>query len=341
MHITLINKPSITKLVQHAKWYVGVGLGVCSYFFVALGVTLQKRAHLHWKRNETVRGFAAWFTGLACLILVPFPLNMLIFEFSAQSLMATLEPVTLIFLLGLAWVMHGEKVTMKDGVATLLMAFGAFVCAFTGAHHEKKFTWADLKHLFFQPHFLIFISVSLSILIVILLYILFNMFYGRQPFEDGNISDSSPRLSVFPLLIAIVAAGFGAFMNLSMKFASEAMKTDKATAIVPFCGLATALVFAILQLSFVNLGVKHYKQVLFTPLYQCCLIVFGVLIGFVTWKEYQSLDWLDCTLFVLGVLIVICGLLLLMLRKPPPSPRGMNKQRTIQSDSEVPSDTLI
>eukprot|EP00754_Rhynchopus_humris_P038650 Rhum_TRINITY_DN21266_c0_g1::Rhum_TRINITY_DN21266_c0_g1_i1::g.173599::m.173599 len=71
------------------------------------------------------------------------------------------------------------------------------------------------------------------------------------------------------------------------------------------------------QIHYLNRGLKVYKDVLFVlPIYQAFWVMSGVAGGLVYYQEYKRIPQADLWLFVLGLMITLCGTLILGFRKP-------------------------
>jgi hypothetical protein len=127
-----------------------------------------------------------------------------------------------------------------------------------------------------------------------------------------------------------MAGAYGAVMQIVFKGTGELVGAAafdspalwvSAVAIVP---LATA------QMAYLNVGMQVCNAVKFFPSYNASLIVLMTLTGMIYYEEYKQLkgakDWL-C--FCAGIVLVVCGVLLLTLRNSSEQP---DKGQVVPSD---------
>merc|ERR1740133_230430 len=79
-----------------------------------------------------------------------------------------------------------------------------------------------------------------------------------------------------------------------------------------YCFVLAMLFTLVLQMRFLNLGLKYHDTMIVVPVYQTWWILGGIIGGGTYFKEFDGMSTLNIVLFVSGVLMTIFGVQLLM-----------------------------
>ncbi|CAK9054468.1 Probable magnesium transporter NIPA8 [Durusdinium trenchii] len=144
-----------------------------------------------------------------------------------------------------------------------------------------------------------------------------------------------------PWYYGFIAGGFGGFQNVFFKSIGVLMKssvfddveTNAWDTFYPYVFIVTTLVLAILQLSFLNKGMARYDAILVFPLYNASYIFLSVVIGALYYGEFNDFSSTQWTLFPIGVITTMAGILLFIL-KPRENQSEAGKTTKATKDQE-------
>lgn len=88
--------------------------------------------------------------------------------------------------------------------------------------------------------------------------------------------------------------------------------------------VALAFVFAVSQITILNMGLSRHDAVSYIPVYQAALVVFGVVAGGYYFKEFDTLENTDLIGFVSGIGLIVSGLMAMTAVPPLDSDRDEN-----------------
>ncbi|GBG25777.1 Hypothetical Protein FCC1311_019962 [Hondaea fermentalgiana] len=127
-----------------------------------------------------------------------------------------------------------------------------------------------------------------------------------------------------PFYYGFVSGGLGALQNIFFKAVGVLMKTSVFdgseegqsawTTWYPYVFILATLILAISQLSMLNKGMSRYDAILVFPLYNAMFIISSVTMGALFYGEFDDFSAQQVSLFTLGILITICGILLFVFK---------------------------
>lgn len=238
--------------------------------------------------------------------------------FAAQSLIAPLAGLTLVFNILITPCFLKEEITTNDMLATVVIIIGNAVAVAFSNHEETVYTFSELVEMsVYQPIFVIY--TTLVVCLMACCYLLHNKFKAE---EINNTTWFLAWCDYHPGTLAILAGIAG---SLSVTFSKGMMELLKAQIngdpvfidhffSAPFC-LMCLVCTLLMQMHFLNVGLAAFEVMLFFPLYQSAWIIFVALGGIVTYQEYKSFTIYDALLFPLGMVITLRGVYMLMGRQ--------------------------
>jgi hypothetical protein len=303
------------------EWIWGILCAVMSSLFTTVGTLMQKMAHSANDRKPAdkkapeVLGMImspAWLAALMMMVVLPLPFDFLGLALAAQSLLVVFAGLTIVLNVFAARVMLGERADRVELTATAVIVFGLVFATVGGPKEDVDFGPCDILQRYGETDFIAG-AAALGCLLAASLYGL-------------HVAEQTPRVvGSRPLLYAFCAGGFGGFGNLFLKAGSELAAgavTDDANSVgvwstpAPYYNLILALFFSVLQLANINQGMRRYSAIMYLPLYNCMYILLSGFMGALMYREFDKYSTLQWVLFPVGVLITMCGILIMTLKEP-------------------------
>mmetsp|Transcript_19846 Transcript_19846/g.43102 ORF Transcript_19846/g.43102 Transcript_19846/m.43102 type:complete len:404 (+) Transcript_19846:382-1593(+) len=301
---------------------LAIALNVATALMTVCGFVLQKKASIH--RARWVIGDMAisgrWLLGLFIGVIIPIPAQVIAYGLAPMALLTPLSGVSVALNMVVAPKLLGEELqTWPDVPASLAILAGTFLTTVAGPRHEKHLSFAELFALL-GGHIFVFSTIGLAILVA---FCIGYMHCRRQQIEDiAKARAENPNMG-HVILPGVVAASFGCLTNICLKAVGELMKGD-ASFFQAFLWLIGAAVFAIVQLNFVNRGLRLYMQTIFFPVYNALLVLTNTMHGAIFYKEYQGMmhEAFRSFIFLSGMGCILAGIGLFRLRKQNPEIAG-------------------
>eukprot|EP01064_Diplonema_japonicum_P018455 TRINITY_DN2713_c0_g5_i1.p1 TRINITY_DN2713_c0_g5~~TRINITY_DN2713_c0_g5_i1.p1 ORF type:complete len:367 (+),score=6.10 TRINITY_DN2713_c0_g5_i1:60-1160(+) len=328
---------------------VGDSLVVSACFISCIGVNLQKLAHTHneglpAEKRKTMLWSVRWWAGILLMIAASV-MDLAALPLIPLSRLAALGSTTLVAnVLVTPW-FQNEILTLHDIAGCAITLLGSSTACYYGSYKQPDLTYGLLLELVYNPSLVAYAIGVGSVLLVSLIYIenfrrkecelrKEGVLGGEQPeylecfWAFDNLSTvASPNSSVEfvtkfgPQFYPTVHASFaGVLGGHSIMFAKAAISIlfTLTHAFTPAtgCAFTVCALFAVLsvwgQIYYLNKALRMYKNVLYVlPIYQSLWVVSGVASGLIFYKEYTRLPPHDLSLFLLGVVITLLGLLVL------------------------------
>jgi len=312
--------------------YVILGMGLCVLASVGstFGLLLQKWAHVQqeglpddkkWPESGAAILSPSWILGLVLLVAVPFPLDLVAFTLAPQSLVVPLTGVTLVLNQVFAPFMLDEKVTRLDWIATGVIVTGIVCATAFGSHCSYTYTLSDMIDLFGAPAFVVAESLLAAVLIMLMWWL---TKWGAEGCLTGEFEIMRSRSVAYGLLAGLI----GGQQQIFLKASGELLETtingrnEDWTRYESYMIVLACIGFAVAQIMLLNKGLVLWTAVKYLPIYNVALIVSSTTYGSIFYEEYKGIDTLGIAMFSLGVLIVVLGSLLLMLKQEPSRSRS-------------------
>jgi len=286
---------------------VGVVMAAAASFITCLGLNLQKMS-LCAPENVSKKPFAQpkWVAGLTCVVVGSI-IDFLSFGLAPQSLLAPLAALSLVWNLVMASYFHGEDYTRADVYATFLIFIGTGVTVSYASHVEKEYDLGELLELWNQPRMVIY---GFLVPMVLLLH------WGFvKAVEKGHVTGRTGSI-----MQMIGYSGFaGTIGGQSLLFAKSAVEllkdafhgSDAFWHVQTYAIIGMMTVCLLLQITYLNDGLKNFDSLFVIPVYESYWIIAGVIGGLVYFGEMEEFDSYQKHMFVLGTVITGSGLYVL------------------------------
>jgi hypothetical protein len=300
---------------------IGCLVGVLSSATQSIGLTLQRKSHIiedtrppglpH--RPAHRRGL--WQAGVLLFV------GSNLFGSSVQIttlpliVLSPLQAIGLVFNSICASILLAEPFTRFSLVGTALVSIGALIIAAFGAIAEPHHNLNELLVLLQRQPFLIWMFCT--ILMVVLLLIAISTAVDR-------LGEKSPYFSNTPMLKGILYGGISGILSahslLMAKSAVELLvrgvkdRWRDYSRWQAWLIVALFLTFALLQLYFLNCGLKLCSTSVLYPLVFCIYNITTILNGLIYFQQTARLSYQQIFLVTMGTFLVLLGVLCLSWR---------------------------
>mmetsp|Transcript_105288 Transcript_105288/g.255616 ORF Transcript_105288/g.255616 Transcript_105288/m.255616 type:complete len:322 (-) Transcript_105288:202-1167(-) len=303
-------------------WIAAISVCVCCSFLTVVSFVLQKRAVTakgeQWRVGDMVLSWQ-WLAGLVFLF-TGIPGDLLAYSLAPMSLTTPLSGVSVALNTVMAPYLLGERLQPSvDIPASLLIVQGAALTSAAGVHQDRQFSVSVMWELLLSPVTVSYLMGTLMVGITCIAYM--HQFHEEMAAAAVKHRDN-PKVKEM-LLPAVSAAVCAGYSNVGLKALGVMLHTgsdsSSTAAYLTTIWLPVTIIAAVVQLNFVNRGLKLYQQTIFLPIYKSVLIVSNTAAGLVFYQEYQALlaDPMWFGLFICGVASITVGIGLFRFRREP------------------------
>ncbi|CAI2178123.1 16402_t:CDS:2, partial [Funneliformis geosporum] len=315
----------------HFNFAIGITIAVSTSFVQSLGLTIQRKSHII---NENVypkelRRSACrqplWHLGFDTYIISNIIGSVFSIGYLPIIILAPLGAVTLIFNAFFAKILLGDVFTKQTIIGTIFILIGAIMIGFFGVVNEPSHSLEDLIELYKRPAFIIYFSI---IEFVVFCFLIANKFgegvLNQMLLGERNLTFGW-SLKKFQTILGISYGCVGGMISSqSLLFAKSGLELLLLSILncdnqfnQPLSWfIVVALAFtALLQLYYLNKGLKLCDTVILVPLSFCTYNVSSIFNGLVYYNQWNQLYWWQIFFVTLGICLLLCGVLILSWRK--------------------------
>lgn len=297
------------------------------------------------------------------------------FGLAPQSLLAPLAALSLVWNLGMAWYLLGEKYTQKDLYATITIFVGTGLSVSNAPHNEVEYNMQDLLKLWGEDR-MFYYSIVVPIILLLHYFLVFftenpshpvtPSFFKLDSYEKSTsqtTGSGSNSKSLFrnrlregwkpKLLMFLRMAGYAGFAGVvggqSLLFAKSVVELIKAAFkgddgfwhIQTYLIIGMLLICLSVQIQFLNGGLKYFDSLYVVPVYQSYWILAGVIGGLVYFGEWDAMSSNESRLFVLGIFITFLGLYILTQKEHAPVSNLKSEEVKVTGEESEESEELL
>ncbi|KAK1320021.1 hypothetical protein QJS10_CPB04g00055 [Acorus calamus] len=305
------------------EWVIGAIINIFGSIAINFGTNLLKLGHEQRERLSILGGdgnekivlkpiihFQTWRIGI-CFFAFGNCLNFISFGYAAQSLLAALGSIQFVSNIAFTYFVLNKTVTVKVMVATTFIVFGNIFLVSFGNHQSPVFTPEQLSEKYSNIVFLLYC------LILMLIVAANHSIYRRGEALSVSGSDLSPYWRMLlPFSYAVVSGAVGSCSVLFAKSLSNLLRLTMASNYHLHSWFTYSMFLLFLStagfwMTRLNEGLSLFDAILIVPMFQIAWTFFSICTGFVYFQEYQVLDALRTSMFVLGMAFVFIGISLL------------------------------
>ncbi|XP_027101850.1 probable magnesium transporter NIPA8 [Coffea eugenioides] len=303
------------------EWIIGAFINLFGSIAINFGTNLLKLGHDERERQSAqgidgtngkhIIYFQSWRVGILFFAFGNC-LNFISFGYAAQSLLAALGSIQFVSNIAFAYFVLNKTVTVKVLIATAFIVLGNIFLVAFGNHQSPVFTPEQLAEKYSNVTFLLYC------LILVLVVALHHSIYRRGELllaVPGQ--DLKPYWQMLlPFSYAIVSGAVGSCSVLFAKSLSNLLRLSLSSGYQLHSWFTYSMLLLFLStagfwMARLNEGLSLFDAILIVPMFQIAWTFFSICTGFVYFQEYQVLDALRTTMFVLGVISVFIGISLL------------------------------
>ncbi|KAG0193589.1 hypothetical protein DFQ28_004481 [Apophysomyces sp. BC1034] len=271
-----------------------------------------------------------WLTGFIAYLVANIVGSIFSIGYLPIVILAPIGAMGLVFNAVAARIVLGDPFSKQSVIGTLLIVIGALLVGLFGVIQEPSHDLEDLIRLYKRPTFIAYFSVLeffivFTMIVTHYLEFLYNRI-ERDPFCHGagtalgrwlSRADNKKYIGIsFGILGGNVS-------SQSMLFAKSGLELIILTVVYDQNQLQHALTWvllvmlvltAVLQLYYLNKGLRLCDTVILIPLSFCAFNVSCLFNGLVYYNQWDQLRWWQLFLVILGVAITVCGVLILSWR---------------------------
>mmetsp|Transcript_5523 Transcript_5523/g.10381 ORF Transcript_5523/g.10381 Transcript_5523/m.10381 type:complete len:683 (+) Transcript_5523:274-2322(+) len=298
---------------------------------------LQNQESTHPDKDESFRRL--WTIGFICLVGGSI-FDFAALAFGAQSIVAPLGSISLVANMIFAQVMHGEQLSKRDVLATIVIIFGCVVSVAFASHKNEICDIDTLLALYGEPRFAIYAGVILSLLAC-------GMIFAQyiEAVEAASGIQSPEYLALFKyhrFVYTFLSGVAGAQSVLFAKSLDELLVSSFAGDSRIFLAHMGSYMIAFsmfctigLQIYWLNCGLAKWDALYIVPVFQAQWIVFSVIGGGVFYGEFSGFSFGQVVAFCVGIALTVLGVYIL-------SQRDVRDQdeEGLENEREVLNETL-
>eukprot|EP00471_Norrisiella_sphaerica_P010182 CAMPEP_0184498820 /NCGR_PEP_ID=MMETSP0113_2-20130426/39921_1 /TAXON_ID=91329 /ORGANISM="Norrisiella sphaerica, Strain BC52" /LENGTH=582 /DNA_ID=CAMNT_0026886485 /DNA_START=552 /DNA_END=2300 /DNA_ORIENTATION=+ len=275
MAIYLYGGDEVSPEEQSYAWILGVALATGAQLSGAVAKVLFKH---YYKVKPRIKKLVILATSYVCIIILNPVLGLAAYSFAAQSLLAPLSILNLVWNAVLANFVLGETLTKANMVAYVLICSGCMLSSYFGIHTHKDYSYDELMGLFSAPLFKAFMLLEL----VIGLVSGYITYVGEKEYPPWIVR----------VMYGCLAGMLGGNQFLSKSLSeviSAAIRDDYKLILSPgalFLIIGTVLVL-VSGLRVLQRGLKNYTAMSLVPIYQGFFTITMVASALVFFREYE------------------------------------------------------
>lgn len=304
-------------------WYVGVILCVIASFINIFGINVQKFSYMQKEEHEAAATEHpyyldfVWWIGMV-LIIFGVVLDLAALAFAAQSMIAPLSGLSLVFNLVTATCFLKEQVRPLDLVGTALLILGCTFAVVFANHTAEDDSFGEIlrKADCFMFWFFFVDLIAFGVCV----YLLIQKLESERSRGTQWYTRWHQWLAVS---YAWLAASAGAVSVTTAKAIAELLKgeindehagTFKKHYLTAPTAILLLLGSLLFQVHYLNLALERFDAVLIVPVYQGFWILLTACAGLVTYRELNGLSVSQAIAFLIGVAVTFLGVYFLSRR---------------------------
>ncbi|ORZ14977.1 hypothetical protein BCR41DRAFT_306482 [Lobosporangium transversale] len=316
---------------QH-NFVLGISIAVATSFIQSLGLTIQRKSHvlneaIHPKelRRQACRR-PLWHLGFHTYILSNLTGTIFSIGYLPVIILAPLSAVTLVFNALFAKLLLDDVFSRQSAIGTFLILLGAIMIGLFGIVPEPSHSLEDLIHLWKRPAFVIYFSL--------IEFIVISLLVGNRIVEQmmereakstvpGRLLKKWSPSKIKTMLGISYGCVSGMLSSQALLFAKSAIELLMLTILdgknqfenpLSWFLVIALIAAALLQLYYLNKGLRLCDTVLLVPLSFCAYNVSCLFNGLVYYDQWGRLYWWQILLVLFGISQVLIGVLVLAWR---------------------------
>jgi uncharacterized membrane protein len=285
-------------------WSLGIGLAIFSAGCTNLGINLQKLSYEDYYVDLNEHAYRVyhsyiWIVGIVMMMFGSI-IDFIALGVAPQSVIAPFGAFSLVFNVIIAKILHYEPITLQTLTGTSLIIIGTVFCSICATHIEETLTLAEIIDL---THSHVFIATTIFMVMAI------SMIWRYACIVEENTY-------YHKLSITFLTGVFGAYNLLIGKILCKLLFINFQqlyTSVFAYTIVFLLITTMIIQLIWLNYGLKLYTSTSIIPMTRAFWVIFSVILGMITFIEYKTLTLTYIILFYTGIIIVVTGIVFFLI----------------------------
>ncbi|XP_067626140.1 magnesium transporter NIPA2 [Eurosta solidaginis] len=299
--------PALADLYSQIDSYIGVGLAICSCFFIGFSFIIKKKALLRLSRQGEMRASAGgygylkewiWWAGLLTMATGE-AANFAAYAFAPASLVTPLGALSVIISAVMASKFLNEKLNLLGKIGCLLCIIGSTIVVIHSPKEKEVENLASLFDKLQDPGFVFYVLYILGSTVYVALFI--------AP-QHGHTN-----VAVYIYL----CSGIGSLTVMSCKALGLAIRdtingagNDFATW-MPWFLICVTITFIAIQMNYLNKALDTFNTGIVTPVYYVMFTSLVITASAILFKEFVHMRFEDILGDICGFFVVILAVFML------------------------------
>ncbi|KAL1924176.1 uncharacterized protein VTP21DRAFT_7211 [Calcarisporiella thermophila] len=302
---------------------LGIVVAILNNLFQSLGMTLQRKSHIandalpENQREHPLRR-PMWLIGFISFVLASSIGAPLTISLLPVVVVGPLGACSLIFNALFAKLLLSDPFTARLAGGTVLIVTGAILIALFGAISEPNHSLYDLIQLYKRTTFIAFFAIEEILLAgsLIATEIAERALWKERRLNDERFNSEERKSTLIGISYAFASGVIG---SQSLIFAKSGIELLALTILEgknqfdkPLTWVIVGLLFftIILQLYYLNKGLRFCSTVLLAPLAFCTYNVATLVNGLIYYDQLHRLNWWRALLVFMGAIVVTVGVMI-------------------------------
>jgi multidrug transporter EmrE-like cation transporter len=321
------------------KIIFGTLVGVISSATQSVGLTLQRKSHIQedlipvTESRRPPYKRPLWRLGFILFLIANLLGSSIQITTLPLIILSPLQAVGLVFNSVCSATILDEGFTTLSTTGTALVAFGALAIAGFGSIEEPNHSLDELLALMARPPFVLWIALSCSLVILLLIWISVVTQIHKRSYELVDLPQGTkfirPLVDVHNekfrfikgCLYGVISGTLSAHSLLLAKSAVELLLNailgsnySNFRNLKCWLIIVSFFVLAITQLVFLNKGLRFVSTSVLYPLVFCIYNITNIISGLIFYNQLHILSWFQISMIGVGTVLVLMGVLSLSWR---------------------------
>ncbi|KAI8149138.1 hypothetical protein BJV82DRAFT_590787 [Fennellomyces sp. T-0311] len=330
---------SLTIYTYDASFWIGIGISLITNLIQAFAMAFQRKSHIIndqiYPRELRKHSFRRplWVVSFVTYLTANITGSVFSIGYLPVVILAPIGAMNLVFNAIAARLVLGDPFTRLSIWGTLLIIIGALLVGMFGAIQEPNHSLEDLIELYKKPAFIIYFSILESFILITMISTHYLEYRYNEIEQHEEQLDPADRkllgqwISMADLKMYIgVSYGVlsGNVSSQSLLFAKSGLELfilsiiygeDQLHHAWTWILVVMTITTAILQLYYLNKGLRLCDTVILIPLSFCAFNVSCLFNGLVYYDQWDRLRWWQLLCVMLGVAVTIGGVICLSWRR--------------------------
>ncbi|KAI9492726.1 hypothetical protein BDB00DRAFT_826934 [Zychaea mexicana] len=352
---------SATSTIQLYTYYdtsfwIGIGISLITNLIQSFAMAFQRKSHILndqiYPRERRKHAFKRplWVVSFGTYLTANIIGSVFSIGYLPVVILAPIGAMNLVFNAIAARLVLGDPFTRLSLWGTLLISIGALLVGMFGAIQEPNHSLEDLIELYRKPAFIVYFSILEAFILITMIsthYLEYR--YNKIEQEQEEMAPADRKLlgqwvnmADLKTYIGISYGVLGGnISSQSLLFAKSGLELfiltiiygqDQLHHVWTWLLVVMTVLTAILQLYYLNKGLRLCDTVILIPLSFCAFNVSCLFNGLVYYDQWDRLQWWQLLCVMVGVAITIGGVICLSWRRGGSA--GTTQEETVVASSE-------